>query len=174
MVHVWIHVPHLDLVEMRLQQLEMNLRCDTRRKNLNPLTLRAKNRTPKNRNSPFTGKPWIAELCKRWLLAAKKVPYKFPNDIPLELSTLHVVNGRFIFPPKYSNAHSLDTGPRKKKNCSVNLHINTHLCQSMAQNSEIWGGQKKKMNFLDISKIGSFRTSKRPIGDLPENPNQGV
>ena len=46
-VHVWIHVPHLDLVEMCSQRLEMNLRCDRRRKNSNPLTLRAKNQNPK-------------------------------------------------------------------------------------------------------------------------------
>ena len=39
----------------------------------------------------------IAEILKRWLLVAKKVPYKFPNDIPLQMLTLRVVNGRFIF-----------------------------------------------------------------------------
>ena len=43
----------------------------------------------------------------------------------------------------------------------------------MAQNSEIWGVEKKGELF-DISKIGTFRPSKRPIGDLSENPNQGV
>ena len=35
----------------------------------------------------------IANILKRWFLVAKKVPYKFPNDIPLQLLTLRVVNG---------------------------------------------------------------------------------
>ena len=67
------------------------------------------------RNSRFTRKQWITKILERWLLVEKKVPYKFPNDIPLQLLTLRVVNGRFIFLPKYSNAHSSDTGPGKKK-----------------------------------------------------------
>ena len=39
-------------------------------------------------------KPWITKILKRWLFVTKKIPYKFPNDIPLQLSTLHVVNGQ--------------------------------------------------------------------------------
>ena len=50
----------------------------------------------------------------------------------------------------YSNNHSSDIGP--KKNCSVSLHIVTHLCQFMAQNSKIWGS-KKSDNFLTAQKI---------------------
>ena len=49
------------------------------------------------RNSRFTRKPWIIKILERCLLVAKMVLYKFPNDIPLQLSTLHVVNGQFIF-----------------------------------------------------------------------------
>ena len=44
------------------------------------------------RNSQFTSKLWIVKILERWLFIAKKVPYKFPNDIPLQLSTLHVIN----------------------------------------------------------------------------------
>ena len=54
-------------------------------------------------------KPWIAEILKRWLLVAKMVPYKFPNDIPLKLWTLRVLNGQFIFGPKHLKAYSSDT-----------------------------------------------------------------
>ena len=65
------------------------------------------------------------------------------------------------------------TPDSEKKKSSINLHINTHLCQFMAQNSKIWG-VKKKGELFDISKIGTFRPSERPIGDLCKNPNQGV
>ena len=40
----------------------------------------------------------------------------------------------------YLNDHSLDIGPTQKS--SVSLHVVTHLCQFMAQNSEIWGLKK--------------------------------
>ena len=43
----------------------------------------------------------------------------------------------------------------------------------MAQNSKIWEGVKKG-EFFDISKIGTFRPGKWPIGDIFKNPNQGV
>ena len=42
--------------------------------------------------------------------------------------------------------------PPKKKNSSVSLHVVTHLCQFMAQNSEIWGVKKIRQLF-NISKI---------------------
>ena len=47
----------------------------------------------------------------------------------------------------YSNNHSSEMGPPPKKNCSVSLHVLTHLCQFMAQNFEIWGGQKNLTTF---------------------------
>ena len=56
--------------------------------------------------------------------------------------------------PKYSNGHISDTRCKKKKS-SVNSHINTYLCQFMAQNSEIWG-VKKKVNFLTSQKLAPF------------------
>ena len=56
----------------------------------------------------------------------------------------------------YSN--SSETGPskKKKKNSSVSLHVVTHLCQFMAQNSEIWGESKKFDNFLTSQKLALF------------------
>ena len=51
---------------------------------------------------------------------------------------------------KYSNDHSSDTGAPQKS--SISLHVVMHLCQLMAQNSEIWGGSKKCDNFLTAQK----------------------
>ena len=77
----------------------------------------------------------------------------------------------------YSNSHSSETRPqKKKKNSSISLHVVTHLCQFMAQNSKIWGVKKIRQLF-DISKIlkiCTFRPRKRPISDLFKNSNQGV
>ena len=42
----------------------------------------------------------------------------------------------------------------------------------MAQNSEIWGGQKNEQLF-DISKIATLRPSKRSVGHIFKNPDQG-
>ena len=105
-------------------------------------------------------------------MVAQKVLYKLPNDILLQLMTLHVVNGRFIFHQntQMAIARTPDHPPQKS---SINSHINTYLCQFMAQNSKIWG-VKKKGEFFDISKIGTFQPGKQPIGDLFKNPNQGV
>ena len=53
-------------------------------------------------------------------------------------------------------AQTLD--PPKKKNqesCSINLHIVTHICQFMTQNSKIWG-LKKSDNFLTAQKLALF------------------
>ena len=43
-------------------------------------------------SSQFKRKPLIAQILKRWLLVAKQVPYKFPNNIASKLLTLHAVN----------------------------------------------------------------------------------
>ena len=94
---------------------------------------------------------WIAQILKRWLLVAKKVSYKFPNDIPLQMSTLRVVNGRFIFRQNTQTAIAWTPHPKKKK--KKNLHINTHPCQFMAQNSEIWGGRKNFWTFSQKSAL---------------------
>ena len=55
-------------------------------------------------SSSITRKSLIAQNLKRWLLVAKKVPYKFPNNIASKLLTLHAVNWRFVCKPK--NAES--------------------------------------------------------------------
>ena len=55
--------------------------------------LQAKNRNSKKEILNLR-KPWIAKILKRWLFVAKKVPYKFPNDTPLQLLTLHFINSR--------------------------------------------------------------------------------
>ena len=55
-------------------------------------------------SSPIMRKSLIAQILERWLLVAKKVPYKFPNNIASKLSTLHAVNWLFVFQPK--NAES--------------------------------------------------------------------
>ena len=58
----------------------------------------------------------------------------------------HPQNGQFLEQPRLG-----DQTPKKKKNSSVGLHVVTHLCQFMAQNSEIWGVKKIRQLF-DISK----------------------
>ena len=55
-------------------------------------------------SSPITRKLLIAEILERCLLVAKKVLYKFPNDIAWKLSTLHGANWWFVCQPK--NAES--------------------------------------------------------------------
>ena len=90
-------------------------------------------------------------------MVAQKAPYKLPNDIPLQLLTLHAVNGRFIFRQDtlMAIAQTLDAKKKKKKKNSVNSHINTYLCQFMAQNSEIWR-VKKIVEFLTSRKLAPF------------------
>ena len=118
--------------------------------------------------SPFVTKPQIAKILKRCLLVGKKVLYKSPNDIPFKLSTLHAVNGRFT---QMAIARTLD--PKKiKQKWRSSFHIVTHLCQFMAQDSEIWGVKKNEQLF-DISKIATIRPSKWPIGYVFKNPDQG-
>ena len=68
-----------------------------------------------NTQRPIAWTLWITEILKKWLLVAKKVPYKFPNDIPLQMSTLHVVNGRFIFRQNTETAIARTLHPKKKK-----------------------------------------------------------
>ena len=46
----------------------------------------------------------ITQILKMWLLVAKRVPYKFPNNIASKLSTLHAINWWFVCQPK--NAES--------------------------------------------------------------------
>ena len=55
-------------------------------------------------SSPITRKSLITQILERWLLVAKKVPYKFPNNIASKLSTLHAINWWFVCQPK--NAES--------------------------------------------------------------------
>ena len=61
----------------------------------------------------------------------------------------------YVSPPKWpitQTAIAQRPGPKKKKNSSISLHVVTHLCQFMAQNSEIWEVKKIRQLF-DISKI---------------------
>ena len=83
------------------------------------------------------------KLSKGAFLVGKKVRYNFPMTLHDNFSTLHAVNGRFIFLANYSHSHSSDTGAKKKKKVSIKLHIVTHPCSFMAPNSKIWGVQKK-------------------------------
>ena len=55
-------------------------------------------------SSPITRKSLITQILERWLLVAKKVPYKFLNNIASKLLTLHAVNWWFVCQPK--NAES--------------------------------------------------------------------
>ena len=55
-------------------------------------------------SSPNTRKSLITQILERWLLVAKKVPYKFPNNIASKLVTLYAVNWLFVCQPK--NAES--------------------------------------------------------------------
>ena len=85
-------------------------------------------------------------------MVGKKVLYKFPNDIGSKFMLL--IDDLCVGPKmaNYSNDHSSDTRPQKK-NCSVSLHVITHLCHFMAQNSKIWGGVKKIGQLFDSSNI---------------------
>ena len=85
----------------------------------------------------------------------------------------------YVLPPKWPITQTTIVrrqDPQKNKG-SISLHVVAHLCQFIGQNSEIWGS-KKFDNFLrsqkSFKKIGTFRPSKCPIGDLFENPNQGM
>ena len=55
-------------------------------------------------SSPIMRKLLITQILERWPLVAKKVPYKFPNNIASKLLTLHAVNWWFVCQPK--NAES--------------------------------------------------------------------
>ena len=58
----------------------------------------------------------MVKILRRCLLVDKKVLYKSPIDIAPLSSTLHAVNGQFLFWQNYSNSYISDTGPKKKKN----------------------------------------------------------
>ena len=78
----------------------------------------------------------MVKILKRCLLLGKKVLYKSPIHIAPLSSTLHAVNGQFLFWQNYSNGYISEMGPKKKKiiKCSVNSHILTHSCQFISQN----------------------------------------
>ena len=83
-------------------------------------------------------------------MVGKKVLYKFPNDIASKLSQPSCRKLMiYVLPPKWpitqmAIARRPDPPP---KNSSISLHVVTHLCQFMGQNSEIWGGQKNSTTF---------------------------
>ena len=58
----------------------------------NPSTRHAAAHQKKFTCSRFKRKLLITQILKRWLLVAKQVPYKFPNNIASKLLTLHAVN----------------------------------------------------------------------------------
>ena len=74
-------------------------------------------------SSPITRKSLIAQILERWLLVAKKVPYKFPNNIASKLSTLHAVNWWFVC--QHKNAESSRSMQLffKKFNKITKLHL---------------------------------------------------
>ena len=56
----------------------------------------------------------------------------------------------------FLNGHSSETGHvKKKKKHYSRLHIVTHLCQFMGQNSEIWGVKKIGQRFLEAEPLDS-------------------
>ena len=70
----------------------------------NPSTRHAAAHQKKFTSSWFKRKLLIAQILKRWLLVAKQVPYKFPNNIASKLLTLHAVNWWFVCQPKNSES----------------------------------------------------------------------
>ena len=63
------------------------------------------------------------------------------------MSNLYAVNRQFMCWPQNGQLQwpitrmTIAQTPDPKKNCSISLHIVTHLCQFMVQNSEIWGSK---------------------------------
>ena len=106
---------------------------------------------------------------------SSKGPLQITKWHSITIVNLHAINGWFIF-HQYTQiaiARTSNAKKKKKKNQSVNSHINTYLCQFMAQHSKI-RGVKKIVEIFDISKIGTFWPSKQPIDDLFKDPNQDV
>ena len=58
----------------------------------------------------------MVKILKRCLLVGRKVLYKSPIDIAPLSSTLHAVNGWFLFWQNYSNSYISETRPQKKNN----------------------------------------------------------
>ena len=58
----------------------------------------------------------MVKILKSCLLLGKKVLYKSPIHIAPLSSTLHAVNGQFLFWRNYSNGYISETGPKKKNN----------------------------------------------------------
>ena len=53
----------------------------------------------------------MVKILKRCLLLGKKVLYKSPIHIAPLSSTLHAVNGQFLFWRNYSNGYISEMGP---------------------------------------------------------------
>ena len=118
----------------------------------------------------FMRKLLIVQILERWLLAGKNVPYKFLDDIASKLSTLHAVNRQFVCWQKNSQLLKLTIAwTMDPKKGYPRLHIVTHLCQFMGQNSEIWGGPK---NLTKIWKNGTFGLKALPDPPSVSHPPQ--
>ena len=104
----------------------------------------------KNRISQFMRKPWITKILERWLCVAKTVPYKFPNDIPLQLSTLHVINGWFILcqNTRMPIAQTLD--PEKKKLLRKFTYKYTSMTIYGSKFQNLGGGQTNFWTFWHL------------------------
>ena len=118
----------------------------------------SKNISQNFESSPITRKPLITQILERWLLVGKKVPYKFPNDIASKLLTLHDLSvGRKM--ANYSNSHSSDTRPIKKK-YGIRDYIWLHICANLwVKIPKFRGGSK---NWTKIWKNGTFRLEALP------------
>ena len=124
--------------------------------------------------SPFVRKLQIAKILKRCLLVGKKVLYKSPNDIPFKLSTLHAVNGWFVF--RRITRMAIAQVPDQKKNKTKNgvlVYILLHIYANLWLKIQNLGGQKNQQLF-DISKIATLQPSKQPISHIFKNPHQGM
>ena len=80
-------------------------------------------------------------------MVGKKVLYKSPNDIPLKLSTLCAVNGRFLFQQITQRAIA--------QTLVVLVYILLHIYANLWLKILKFGGPKKNEQFFDISKIAT-------------------
>ena len=103
-------------------------------------------------SSPITRKSLITQILERWLLVAKKVPYKFPNNIASKLSILHAVNWWFVCQPKNAESSRSMQLFFRKFNKITKLHLSyvkfsdfkdvleiLISCLDLDLISEIWG-----------------------------------
>ena len=89
-------------------------------------------------SSPITRKSLLTQILERWLLVAKKVPYKFPNNIASKLLTLHAVNWRFECQPKNAESSRSMQLFFRKFNKITKLHLSYVKFPDFKDVLEIW------------------------------------